>query len=78
MKIKLFGIVQDIIGKNEIDIKISSDETILSLQEKLLKDFPKLKDIKKFAFAVNENYATNDLVLKNDDVVAIIPPVSGG
>lgn len=28
--------------------------------------------------AVNQEYVTGDVVLKNDDEVALIPPVSGG
>ena len=36
------------------------------------------KNIDSYAIAVNEEYAVEHLVLKENDVVAIIPPVSGG
>ena len=39
---------------------------------------PALKKLKSYAVAVNEEYATDDVILKPNDVVAIIPPVSGG
>jgi len=51
---------------------------VLELKKKLLLKFPKLKNIEEFAIAVNEEYAEDDLVLRENDVVAIIPPVSGG
>ena len=78
MKIFLFGIVQDLIGKSEIDFKLSDCNTIDCLQRKLLIQYPKLKELNKFAFAINENYAQLNSEIKDDDVVAIIPPVSGG
>ena len=37
-----------------------------------------LKNMASYAIAVNESYAVNDLVLNENDIVAIIPPVSGG
>jgi molybdopterin converting factor small subunit len=31
-----------------------------------------------YAIAINESYATDDMLIQENDVVAIIPPVSGG
>lgn len=80
MKIQLlfFGITTDLVGKNSIFYELESAETLLALKKELLLKYPKLKNIEEFAIAVNEEYAEDDLVLKENDVVAIIPPVSGG
>lgn len=78
MKLKFFGITQDIVGKTEIEINLSENTTILTLQNLLMKDYPKLKDLKKFAFAINEEYASPTDMITDTDTVAIIPPVSGG
>lgn len=78
MKILLFGIVKDIIGQSEIDFEISGSKTIYDLKKNLFIKYPKLNDINKFAFAVNEEYVTDDVIIQDNDVVAIIPPVSGG
>ena len=40
--------------------------------------FSTLEQIDSYAIAVNEEYAEGEIVLKESDVVAIIPPVSGG
>ena len=78
MKVILFGIVKDIIGESELQINLEKDITISELQTILFNKYPKLKDINKFAFAINENYANKSDFIKNLDTVAIIPPVSGG
>ncbi|MBK5209919.1 MAG: MoaD/ThiS family protein [Flavobacteriaceae bacterium] len=80
MKIQLlfFGITTDLVGENSINFKITKNTTIKGLKEALITDYSALKNIADFAIAVNEEYAEDDLVLKENDVVAIIPPVSGG
>ena len=77
-KINLFGITRDIVGNNitEIDMgQLSDVQTVLS---KLKKEFPKLKEIKSLMVAVNSEYAEGDLLLTEQDEIALIPPVSGG
>ncbi|MDO9594454.1 MAG: MoaD/ThiS family protein [Lutibacter sp.] len=80
MKIQVlfFGIATDLVGENSIFYELKSDETVLALKKDLLLKYSTLKNIEEFAIAVNEEYAENNLVLKENDVVAIIPPVSGG
>jgi len=41
-------------------------------------NYPKLKDIKSLLVAVNSEYAESNLVLSENDEIALIPPVSGG
>ena len=80
MKIELlfFGIASDLVGKNSIDFKLAKNATVKSLKTALITDYSALKNIADFAIAVNEEYAEDELILKENDVVAIIPPVSGG
>jgi molybdopterin converting factor small subunit len=37
-----------------------------------------LSEINSYAIAINESYAVNETILKENDLIAIIPPVSGG
>lgn len=80
MKIQLlfFGIATDLVGENSMFFEISENYNVQDLKTKLISQFSSLKNINDFAIAVNEEYATNDLKLTNGDIVAIIPPVSGG
>ena len=80
MKIQLlfFGITTDLVGESSIPFKLNNSVSVNELKEQLKITYPTLKNIHEFAIAVNEDYANDDLVLKEGDVVAIIPPVSGG
>ncbi len=73
-----FGITSDFVGKNSIKFNVKNLSTVADLKLKLRDEYPSLKNLHEFAIAVNEEYAANEMILNNNDVVAIIPPVSGG
>tara|TARA_B110001450_G_scaffold256201_1_gene285810 strand:+ start:2037 stop:2279 length:243 start_codon:yes stop_codon:yes gene_type:complete len=80
MKIKIlfFGISSDLVGLSNLDFEVDKALTVKNLKILLKKKYVPLKNIDFYAIAVNESYAIDDLVLKENDTVAIIPPVSGG
>jgi len=81
MKIKYFAWIKDITLCDEEkldDIKINDIE---NLKLFLINKYPNLKkhiQQKILRFAINKEYISNNSNLKNDDEVAIFPPVSGG
>ena len=80
MKISIlfFGITTDLVGENSILYSIPESISITELKELLKSDYPNLKNINDFAIAVNEEYANDSFIINDNDIVAIIPPVSGG
>lgn len=80
MKIQLllFGITTDLLGASSLEINLDKKSSIKDLKEVLLAQYPKLENINSYAIAVNETYKTDETQLNENDVVAIIPPVSGG
>jgi len=78
VQVKLFAIFRDMLGKTEIAADFTAGETVGDLFARLLGEraAPALRDATMFA--VNEEYVSADTVLKSDDRVAFIPPVSGG
>ncbi len=78
IKILFFGITRDLVAQSSINFTISPKSTVKELKVALLKTFPKLEKYAQFSIAVNESYALETAILKENDVVAIIPPVSGG
>lgn len=76
--ILLFGIVRDIVQSGSISLESSAISTVASLKTLLFEKYPKLKVYSNFSVAVNEAYVEDSYILKNNDTVAIIPPVSGG
>jgi molybdopterin synthase sulfur carrier subunit len=77
-KINLFGITRDIVGSNFTELEFGQSADVQSILSKLKINYPKLNDIKSLLVAVNSEYAESDLVLSENDEIALIPPVSGG
>ncbi len=78
LQISLFGITKDIIGKNSINIEMSSGVTAQELIQELIVLYPALSKIVSLVLAVNNEYADSSLMLSESDTIALIPPVSGG
>ena len=57
---------------------MSQSADVQTILGKLKNDFPKLQAIKSLLVAVNSEYAESDLILSENDEIALIPPVSGG
>jgi len=80
MKVKVlyFSQVKDKVGKNEEEVEFEG-KTLKDLVDVLVNKYPDIEDIlKRSMFAVNESYETMDYNLQDKDIIAIIPPVSGG
>lgn len=78
LEVLFFGITADIAKEKSIQLEIEEGLTVEELRRLLSSKYPKLTDYKNFSVAVNMEYATNEVVLKSGDAVALIPPVSGG
>lgn len=72
----LFAELQDTFGKEKLTLN-ADFSTVKELKERLYTDY-QLEDMDGTMIAVNEEYATDDSNLRDGDVVAFIPPVSGG
>jgi molybdopterin synthase sulfur carrier subunit len=72
-----FGIAKDILGGSIIPFEIPGNTTS-DLKTRLEAQFPRLKQLRSYLVAVNNEYAQDDCTLRETDEIAIIPPVSGG
>jgi len=73
IKVIAFGQIAEITGK---EILIDAVDTN-SLRLELNAQFPQLEG-KKYGIAVNKKLVTNDVTLYEGDIVALMPPYSGG
>jgi molybdopterin synthase catalytic subunit len=77
--IKLFAVLRDRAGVSDWAIELPAGATAGTAAEAVRARFPAIADLTaKAALAVNFEYATADVALKDGDEVALIPPVSGG
>ncbi|HWI94262.1 MAG TPA: MoaD/ThiS family protein [Flavisolibacter sp.] len=72
-----FGIAKEIFGANHFVIEFDGSN-VEGLKMSLEQQFPLLKQLSHYMFAVNREYATDQTQVNTGDEVAIIPPVSGG
>ncbi|MEA3313659.1 MAG: MoaD/ThiS family protein [Caldisericota bacterium] len=78
VKILFFAEAKKIVGEGEIDLSFNG-KTVLDIKRDLLEKYPSLEtSFNSVVFAVNEKYTAEDTVLKDGDVLAVIPPVGGG
>jgi len=78
IKIKLFATTREFVGKNELNIQVENPCTVQTIIEDLKQKYPKLEQMNSFLIAVNMEYAQSHTLVSDGDVIAIIPPVSGG
>ncbi len=79
IRVKLFASYREIVGKHEFVLEMKDGTTLSSLLDDLKKRYPKLGSLTDPIIAsVNKKYAREDVVLKEGDEVALLPPVSGG
>ena len=75
IRVKLFGLLADTVGKSELQIENASDTD--SLKKQMLLDYPHLAS-KSFIVAVRKQIIGNNQKLENGDEVAFLPPFAGG
>lgn len=79
INIKAFATVKDILGYEEISIDVADNITVGKVVDILCDKYPDLYTIKETLItAINEEYCAQDTVLKQNDTLAVFPPVSGG
>ena len=79
MKVKLvaYGIAREILKTKTTAFEFSGN-TIGDLKESLVAEFPAFSKLRSLSFAVQENYQPDQFILRENEEVVIIPPVSGG
>jgi len=79
IKVKLIGRYKDIIGKQEINLRIENGDTIWQVVDVLIKKYPILKKDKNFLMvSKNNTYTTVDQKIVDGDEIGISPPVVSG
>jgi molybdopterin synthase sulfur carrier subunit len=73
-----FGIAKEIMNGATVNIYLDEKPTVGALKELLEEQYPRLKELRSFLIAVNNNYISPSHLLRQEDEIAIIPPVSGG
>jgi molybdopterin synthase sulfur carrier subunit len=76
VKILLFADLRDKFGSGELEIE-AEGKTVKELKA-LLENLNNHINLDSVMVAVNEEFTGEESIIKNSDLVALIPPVSGG
>jgi len=75
--VRFFASVREITGTGEMVLELKENETVSNVLKTLKSSFPDFQ-ASNLMLAVNMEYVQPDYKLKNGDVIALIPLVSGG
>ena len=79
IRVLFFGAARDVVDANQLELSLDSPATVSSAFQNLVARFAQLERFgRSLLFAVNQEYATPDTLLKENDELAVFPPVSGG
>ena len=79
IRVLFFGAARDAVEANQLDLALEAPATVSSAFQSLKTRFSMLERFgRSLLFAVNQEYATPDTQLKENDELAVFPPVSGG
>ena len=79
VRVLFFGAARDVVDQNPLEISLAAPATVSTAFQTLVAKFSELERFgRSLLFAVNQEYATPDTALKENDELAVFPPVSGG
>ncbi|QLK86991.1 molybdopterin converting factor subunit 1 [Staphylococcus sp. 17KM0847] len=77
MKVLYFAEIKEKLDRAEDTFHFDYELTVAELKQHLYQTYPVIQG-KTFQVAVNEEFVQEDAIITTDDVIALIPPVSGG
>jgi molybdopterin synthase sulfur carrier subunit len=72
-----FAGIREEMGLDELKIVEKNDITVHQLKQYLQNKY-NLSSFSQVMTAINESFVTDEEVIKDQDIIAFIPPVSGG
>src|ERR1044072_1157961 len=79
IRVLFFGAAREVVDSNPLDLSLDAPATVATAFQSLVARFSQLERFgRSLLFAVNQEYATPDTMLKENDELAVFPPVSGG
>ena len=79
VRVLFFGAARDHAGRDEAELTLRAPASAAAAFEEILALYPSLRRFgRSLLFAVNQEYARPEAVVRSGDELAVFPPVSGG
>ncbi len=76
--VRLFAALRERRGQSSLSVKVTPDETVGSLFEKIFEHPPEADGVGPLVFALNRSYVERSHPVVDGDEIAFIPPLGGG
>ena len=77
--LKFFALLRDRAGVAELSLDLPDSADVSTAAAAIAEKDPILRDLlPRIAYAVNQEYVPTTTILRENDELALIPPVSGG
>jgi molybdopterin converting factor subunit 1 len=77
VRVMFFAYLRERLGVREIRVEIAPGAVVGDLRDELQRRYD-LRGVERLRLAVNRAYVNDGHLLRDEDEVALIPPVSGG
>jgi molybdopterin converting factor subunit 1 len=78
-QVKLFAVARQIVGSETAEVEVQDQATVADVRAALVEKHPELEPtMKHMLIAVESEYAAQQMRLRPEYELALIPPVSGG
>ena len=79
VQVRLFAAARQRLGRETIEVWLPPGATLADLRRAIVQSQPELSDlIPRALFAIDAEYASDEVPLSESAEIACIPPVSGG
>ena len=79
VRVLFFGVLKDLAGRSGDLLELPDGALVRDLLAHYFSEVPRMREaLGSIAVAVNREYAGAETVLKAEDEVGLLPPVSGG
>lgn len=79
VRAEFFSRLKEIAGQRFVEVTLPDDATIEFFFERLVADFPRLRDFKRSVlFGIGVEFVDGHHALTDGDEIAVMPPVQGG
>ena len=79
VRVLFFGMLKDLAGRSGDVVELPDKAVVRDLLDHYSTEVPRMREaLASIAVAVNQEYVGPGVVLKSDDEVGLLPPVSGG
>lgn len=79
IRIKLFAAARELSDTGEIGLEVADGILVKDMKQQISNAYPSMSElILRSAVSLNREFATDQSVVRENDEIALIPPVSGG